>query len=223
MSQPLQHPLFDSLPPEARDALRARLLERHFPRGALVLNQGDAAAGLWFIESGQLQFQIGTASGDSCFIGIAKPGDYLGDCELLTASPHFANITALSDCQLWLLPAEHFWRAMQSHTSFATEIARRIAHSLKLMQQVQAARQHMSLEQQLAGIIAYVAEHYGHPMAGGGKRIDLTQAQLADMAGASRQSIHKPLQRWKQAGWIDYRYGRLQVNDLPAILAQSRD
>ena len=216
----MPHPLFDSLPAGQREALLARLCPRQFARGALVLNQGDPPAGLWFIESGLLQFRIETAAGASSFIGIAQAGDYLGDCELLTGSPHFATVTALADSRLALLPAEAFWQAMRACAPFAIAVAQRIAHSLKLMQQVQDARHRMSLEQQLAGIVCYLAQHFGQA---GSAALELTREQLADMAGASRQAIHKHLQRWQQAGWIDYRYGQLRVCQPAALLALLAD
>ncbi len=213
------HPLLETLPEPMHTAMLARLGQRNVAKGELLAAQGEVASGLWFLASGQLEFQIEHADGERSFIGIAKPGDYLGDCELLSHSPHFATISAQDHCTLWWLPARSFWQAMAESPAFATQVARRMAHRLRLMQQVQAARHHMSLPRQLAGIILHLARHYGQCSEQGEHVVGLklSRQQLAEMAGTSRQSIHPILQQWQQAGWIDYRYGKLRVLDLPAL------
>jgi CRP-like cAMP-binding protein len=219
--QDMVHPLLEQLPPELLDSMAQRIQKRHYPKASIIFHQGEQPRGLYFIDTGLLQFGIDSPAGHSTCIGIAKQGFYLGDCEILAAKPHFSRATAFTDCTISLLPREDFEQAMRDSTSFATAVAQRLAKSLHLVQMVQMARHQYSAEQNIAGIILYLARHFGTLFSDGRYRVDLelSQDQLADMAGVTRQSIHKPLQAWKAAGWIDYRYGNLVVQDINALLA----
>lgn len=211
------HPLFDQLDAAQRQTVIDAATTRHYPCGALIASQGIACEGLFCIEAGLAQFTLISADGRATFIGIEKAGNYFGDCELLLAQPHFATITALTDCRINIVPAASFDRCMQN-ADFARDIARYLARNLQLLQWIQMARHQYSAERQIANIVIYLCQNFGHAIAGGHQiDVHLTQDQLADMAGVSRQAIHKPLQQWKQQGWIDYQYGRLQVCQLGAI------
>jgi CRP-like cAMP-binding protein len=216
----VSHPLIERLPELARQAVVRQLERRCLPRGAALFRQGEPARGVHFIEAGLVQFRIDNAAGDSTFIGIAKRGEYLGDCELLADTPHFAVATALTECRVSLLPRAAFARAMAAHAGFAQAVAERLARSLHLMQLVQVARHQLRAEQIVAAIVLYLARNFGTELSARQVRIDLalSQDQLADMAGVTRQSIHKPLQAWRAAGWIDYHYGHLVLCDQDALL-----
>lgn len=217
----MRHPLIEQLPDAARDAMAAHVVRRDYLRGATLFHQGDKAAGLYFIDNGLVQFGIDTPGGDSTFIGIAKPGFYLGDCEILAGKPHFARACAFTDCTVSLLPRADVEEMLRDCAAFTLAVARRLAQSLHAVQMVQMVRHQLSTEQNLAAIICYLARHFGTQLDSGHYRvnIELAQDQLADMAGLTRQSIHKPLQAWKAAGWIDYHYGNLVVQDMSALLA----
>ena len=216
----MRHPLLDQLPDDVRHTLMPYIQRFDFARGATVFRQGEHARGLYFIDAGLVQFGIDTASGESTFIGIAKPGFYLGDCEILAKKPHFAMAGAFTPCSISLLPRANVEQAMRSFPDFSIAVAQRLARSLHLVQMVQMARHQLSIEQNLVGIISYLAQHFGTLLDSGHYRVDieLSQDQLADMAGVTRQSLHKPLQAWKAAGMIDYHYGNLDILDMPALL-----
>jgi len=179
--------------------------------------QGVACEGLFCIDSGLVQFNLISADGRSTFVGMEKAGNYFGDCELLLAQPHFATITAMTECRLSIVPTAAFHDCLLN-AAFATAIARYLARHLQLLQWVQMARHQYSAERQIANIVMHLGQNFGHSTAAG-QQIDvpLTQDQLADMAGVSRQAINKPLQSWKQQGWIDYQYGRLRINEMTAL------
>ncbi len=216
----MRHPLLDQLPDDALDALAPHIQRSEYARGATIFRQGEQARGLYFIDTGLVQFGIDTASGDSTFIGIAKQGFYLGDCEILANKAHFAVASAFTPCSISLLPRANVEQVMRSFPDFSIAVAQRLARSLHIVQMVQMARHQLSTEQNLVGIISYLAQHFGTLLDNGHYRvnIELSQDQLADMAGVTRQSINKPLQAWKATGMIDYHYGNLVILDMPALL-----
>lgn len=220
MPTPL-HLMFETLFKSLDDAQQLRVsstvVSRQYSTGTVIAGQGASCEGLFCIEAGLVQFNLLSPDGRATFVGLEKAGSYFGDCELLLGQPHFATITAMTDCRISMVPASVFGDCLQ-HAGFATSIARYLARHLQLLQWIQMARHQFSAERQIANIVVYLSQNFGHSTAAG-HHIDvpLTQDQLADMAGVSRQAIHKPLQAWKQQGWIDYQYGRLRINLLPAL------
>lgn len=211
------HPLFESLDDALRQRAVTTLIGRQYATGALIAGQGTACEGLLCIDTGLVQFNLISPDGRSTFVGLEKAGNYFGDCELLLAQAHFATITAMTECHISIVPAAVFADCLHNAT-FAAEIARYLARNLQLLQWIQMARHQYSAERQVANIVVYLGQNFGHSTAAG-QQVDvpLTQDQLADMAGVSRQAIHKPLQSWKQQGWIDYQYGRLLINQMTAL------
>jgi len=211
------HSLFESLDEALHQRVAAAVIRRQYSAGALIAGQGATCEGLLCIDAGLVQFNLISPDGRSTFVGLEKAGNYFGDCELLLAQAHFATITALTECHISIVPATVFNDCLQN-AKFAAEIARYLARNLQLLQWIQMARHQYSAERQIANIVVYLGQNFGHSTAAG-QQIDvpLTQDQLADMAGVSRQAIHKPLQLWKQQGWIDYQYGRLRINQLAAL------
>lgn len=211
------HPLFSHLPPTLQHHVSTATVQRSFRAGSIIAGQGASCEGLHCISRGLAQFAMISASGDSTFIGIEKAGHYFGDCELLLSQAHFATISAVTDCSISIVPAAVFNECL-THAPFAREVARALAQHLQLLQWVHMARHQFSAERQIANIIIYLARHFGHDTAAGTQvDVHLTQDQLADMAGVSRQAINKPLQAWKQQGWIDYQYGRLLLCNTRAL------
>jgi CRP-like cAMP-binding protein len=211
------HTLFESLDDTRRQRVACSIIGRQYAAGALIAGQGTPCEGLLCIDAGLVQFNLISPDGRSTFVGLEKAGSYFGDCELLLAQPHFATITALTECHISIVPAAIFADCL-AEAKFATDMARYLARHLQLLQWIQMARHQYSAERQVANIVVYLGHNFGHSTAAG-QQVDvpLTQDQLADMAGVSRQAIHKPLQSWKQQGWIDYQYGRLRINQMLAL------
>jgi len=211
------HSLLDTLDDTQRQRVASAVVHRQYTAGALIAGQGATCEGLFCIDAGLVQFNLISSDGRSSFVGLEKAGHYFGDCELLLTQPHFATITAMTDCRIRIVPAAVFTDCM-SNANFATETARYLARNLQLLQWIQMARHQYSAERQIANIVVHLGQNFGHSTAAG-QQVDvpLTQDQLADMAGVSRQAIHKPLQLWKQQGWIDYQYGRLRINQMAAL------
>ena len=211
------HPLFLSLPAQLLHNVITATQQRSFRAGSIIAGQGTPCEGLFCIRQGLVQFAMISTNGNSTFIGIEKNGNYFGDCELLLAQAHFATISAITDCKIDIVPVAVFNECL-THAAFACDVARSVAQHLQLLQWVQMARHQFSAERQIANIILYLGQHFGHATAVSTQiDVHLTQDQLADMAGVSRQAIHKPLQQWKQNGWIDYQYGRLLICNAPAL------
>jgi len=211
------HPIFLQLPAPLLQSVIAATQQRSFRAGSIIAGQGTPCDGLFCIRQGLVQFAMISTNGNSTFIGIEKADHYFGDCELLLSQAHFATISAITDCTIDIVPMTVFNDCL-TNAAFACEVARGVAQHLQLLQWVQMARHQYSTERQIANIILYLGQHFGHATAAS-THIDvhLTQDQLADMAGVSRQAINKPLQLWKQNGWIDYQYGRLLICNTPAL------
>lgn len=213
------HPVLQTLSACGQDAVSTELRQRTVAAGAFLFHQNTPAEAVYFINSGTFLFSIDGAQGKSTFIGIAKAGDYLGECEILANTPHFAHAIALVNCSVSYLPRATFTHLVTQEPHFAHQLAQGLAKSLRLLQLVQMVRHQLTCEQNLASIVLYLASHFGTAFPDQRIRIDinLPKELLSNIAGLTRQGIHKTLKTWQAKEWIDYRYGNLLINDPLAI------
>lgn len=96
-------PLFSQLSPLDRLALTGLLKPVHYPRGSVVIQQGDDAQSLSLIESGQVVVEQ-----DQHIIAYLDEGDFVGEMALLSDRPHSATVRALTPLDMLVLPADEF-------------------------------------------------------------------------------------------------------------------
>ncbi len=82
----MTHPLLEHLPADCRDDFQRHIVQKDYLRGEVIFHQGAKTLGLYFIDSGMVQFQIDNTSGKSTFIGTTPPL-YGGNC--LHRLPHW--------------------------------------------------------------------------------------------------------------------------------------
>lgn len=91
----------------------------------VVVRQGDAGDSLYLIESGQVEVQARSRSGEEIAVATLGPGDYFGEVALLTGAPRTADVVAISPVTLLRLTKDAYTR----YLSHAAEVERQITHA----------------------------------------------------------------------------------------------
>ncbi len=114
--------LLQSLPsftgvPKAGLALIAGQLRRHrIPKGATIFKQGDPARDFCLLTSGRLEVTVAGGDPDSPPVGILEAPSWFGELAIITRQPRTATITALTDCEVWVLPRAEFEAIFARHS-----------------------------------------------------------------------------------------------------------
>lgn len=206
--------LFAGLAPAQLAALARSAQPRVFPRGAVVLNAGDAAHGLFVVQTGSLKAFVMDANGRELTLSLHGPGDYFGELALLDDAPRSASVIALERCELLHLARPAFLALIDANPESMHVVLRNLVRRIRaLTDSVQA----LALED-VFGRLHRLLESLAVPR--GEQWIvepRLTQQEIANRVGASREMINRIVRELVIGGYLTLEPQRIVIRRrLPA-------
>ena len=207
--QPL---LGSGLPPETRARLGGFLRGHRAPAGQLLFSQEDPPSGIWFVESGAVRLYTSDADGREQTLQIARAGSSFNEVPFFDLGPEPATAQVLDDAQLMELPIARRDEILRAVPDLSTAAAASFAFRLR---QAIALVEDLSFRQ-VAGRVARVllqavAPHPGVGAGSGGRL--LTQREIAEMVGSSREVVARTLRQLERDGLIRVERGRIVLLD----------
>jgi CRP/FNR family cyclic AMP-dependent transcriptional regulator len=214
-------PLFAGLDETAWAALAARLTTRRLVRGDHLFAEGDPGDALHVVVVGKVKISRTSADGRENVIAILGPGDLLGELSLFDAQPRGAGATAVTDVELATLAENDFHAWLAECPSVSLSLLRALATRLRQTNEAMADLVFTDVPGRIAKTLLSLSERFGAPDGDGGTRVahDLTQEELAQLVGASRETVNKALAEFATRGWLRVD-GRAVVLLDPARLAR---
>lgn len=196
-------PLFAGLDDAAWSALASRMSTRALGRGEHLFREGDPGDALHVVVDGKIKICRTSADGRENVIAILGPGDLLGELSIFDSSARGATATAVVDCSLATLTDADFHDWLVAHPSVAASLLRALATRLRQTNEAMADLVFTDVPGRLAKTLLGLAERFGVP-DGSGVRVahDLTQEELAQLVGASRETVNKALSEFATRGWL---------------------
>ena len=196
-------PLFAGLDDDAWASLSARLATRDVRRGEQVFAEGDPGDALHVVVSGKVKICRGTADGRENVIAVLGPGDLLGELAIFDAQPRGASASAVTDVSLATLAERDFHSWLAEHPAVSLDLLRALAVRLRQTNEAMADLVFTDVPGRIAKTLLGLAERFGTP-DGDGVRVahDLTQEELAQLVGASRETVNKALADFAARGWL---------------------
>lgn len=205
-------PLFAALPRERTALLDRAVGRRFFTRGEVVCRKGDPGDSLFIITDGQVKVVLPSDGSEEVLLGIMEAGDFFGELSLIDGLPRSATIVATAPTETLILQREEFLNCLRTSPDIAIEILQVLSRRLRQTDQFIEDATFLDVAGRLAKKILELAESYGQPTPSG-IFIDLrvTQQELANMVGATRESVNKHLRSYRARGIIDIDRQRLRV------------
>lgn len=198
--------------PAQRQQLQRLVPLKRVATGRLAFAQGATVSALYGVQSGLLAARFQGVDGQTSVLAQLPAGELFGLAAFATARPSSYEAQALQPCQLWVFGPEAYAWLMDEVPGFArwlmAEFARRFDGNLQLLQ---AARHRSALERVGTVLQAAAHAHAGEAKAPDGSlTLHITQAQIAEHAGLSRQTVSAVLAHLEQAGRVRRCYGALR-------------
>lgn len=196
-------PLFAGLDDAAWSALERRLGPRSLTRGEDLFREGDPGDALHVVTDGKVKICRAAADGRENVIAILGPGDLVGELAIFDSQERAATATAVVDTTLVTLADADFRDWLAEHPTVAPSLLRALAIRLRQTNETMADLVFTDVPGRLAKTLLGLAERFGHP-EGDGVRVehDLTQEELAQLVGASRETVNKALSEFATRGWL---------------------
>lgn len=202
-----------ALPDAVQAAMRERMVPRDLVPGDLVTQAGVPAIGIYQVERGYLRLVADHEDGRQTLILIYSPGNCLSESPLVAQRPPNHTTIALTDARVHLLPTDDFWALYHRHPEIPEALCRKFARSMSRL----LTGRELAVTRRLRGMVAFVfcnlAEVVGHPEPDGSITIDLplTQNDLADHLGVTRQAVQREIGGLKSLGAVTKRDGLWRV------------
>jgi CRP/FNR family cyclic AMP-dependent transcriptional regulator len=196
-------PLFTALDEEAARALRRSMTEVSLTRGQVVFREGDPGDQLYVVAEGKIKLGRSSADGRENLLAIIGPGEMFGELSLFDPGPRTATATAVTDARVLALSHPDLRPWLTGRPEVALSLLRQVARRLRRTNEVLGDLVFSDVPGRVAKALLDLSKRFGIPSEEGVHvSHDLTQEELAQLVGASRETVNKALADFASRGWL---------------------
>ena len=218
-----QAPLFAALDDEAAAALRASTIEVHLVKGQDLFMEGEPGDRMFVITDGKIKLGHTSTDGRESLLAILGPGELLGELSLFDPGPRTATATALTDASLIALGHSALRPWLTGRPEVAEALLQALAQRLRRTNEAMADLVFSDVPGRIAKILLELGEKFGREMPDGlHVTHDMTQEELAQLVGASRETVNKALADFASRGWIRLESRSVVLIDVDRLQKRAR-
>jgi len=206
-----KHPYFCDLEPEAFDQLCRYAKHTLLKRGATIFSKGDPGNSLFAVISGTVKMSISSPDGRSAIFNLIGAGEIFGEIAVLDDQARTADATANTNCEMFVIDRREFLPFVRSHPALAMKFTELLCKKLRWTSDQVEQIILQDLPGRLASALIRLPEK--HEPAPGGRTITVTQQEIGEMVGMTRESINKQLRVWATRRWVRLEHGAIVVLD----------
>jgi CRP/FNR family transcriptional regulator len=211
-------PAFEQLGPAELRAVADVAVPRSFPAGEAVFREGDASNTCYIVREGHARAIREHADGRQITLASFGPGEIFGELAMFDDERRSATVEAIDDLEALAILGNDMRRLMADHAEIAVKLAVSLVRRLRNANERLARQSFQTVQSRVAAVLAQLVDQAVSEGAGARDvQITATQADLAKLAGSSRESASRFLAVLERAGVISQGRGRLTVHDPEAL------
>jgi len=214
--------LFRGLAGAIHERIAALAMRRVYDEGAIIFMRGDPGDSLCGVVSGRVRISVSRPGGKEVFLNIMAPGETFGEIALLDGEPRTATATAIVRTELFVIPREQFLRVLVNEPQLASHLIQLLCRRVRWTAQLVEDSALLTVPARVARRLLSLARLHGHLTACGTK-LSISQEELAQFLGLSRQIVNQHLQGWKAKGWILAGRGNVTIANVPVLERLARE
>ncbi|MFD7256217.1 Crp/Fnr family transcriptional regulator [Streptomyces sp. NPDC059874] len=200
--------------------LRGLAPTRVRPARSVLLRQGDPGTHVVLLASVSTLVTLTGPNGERALLAVRGPGELLGELAVLDAQPRLATVIAAESCRVHLIPAPEFLSFAESNgllNPLLRHAIARVRESAAVRLELATACVPVRLAGALSRLVDAASTH--RPAVS----VKLTQEELSQMIGASRNAVGSAIKPWREEGWLETDPGGgLLIHDITSIEAHAR-
>ncbi|MGH3873602.1 MAG: Crp/Fnr family transcriptional regulator [Pseudonocardiaceae bacterium] len=204
MNDPLARAgIFQGVDPGAVEALSDTLEPVDFPRAHVIFSEGESGDRLYIILSGKVK--IGRKSGDGRenLLAVFGPSDMFGELSIFDPGPRTSTATTVTEVSAVSMDRAALRDWINKRPEIAEQLLRVIARRLRRTNNMLADLIFTDVPGRVAKALLHLAHRFGTQEAGLLRVThDLTQEEIAQLVGASRETVNKALADFAHRGWL---------------------
>jgi CRP/FNR family cyclic AMP-dependent transcriptional regulator len=195
--------LFQGVAPEDVEALGNQFEVIEAPRGTTLFQEGEPGDSLYIVLEGKVKLGRRSSDGRENLVAVMGPADQFGELSLFDPGPRTATAVVVTDARLARLPKQALQTWVQERPQIAIQLLHVIARRLRRTNTMLADLIFVDVPGRVAKQLLLLAQKFGS-VDSGQLRVthDLTQEELAQLVGASRETVNKALADFASRGWL---------------------
>jgi CRP/FNR family transcriptional regulator, cyclic AMP receptor protein len=203
------HPIFGDLEPEALDQLGRHARQSTLKRGAVIFSKGDSGISLFAVVSGTVKMSVSSADGRSAIFNLIGAGEIFGEIALLDGLARTTDAIANTNCEVLILDRREFLPFVRSQPALAMKFIELLCTRLRWTSDQLEQVILQNLPGRLASALIRLTEK--HKLEPSGRTVAVTQQEISEMVGMTRESINKQLRIWAARNWVRLEHGAIVV------------
>ena len=208
------HELFSRFSPAEIERLVSFSHARTYASGEVIFEKGSPGQGLMAVLSGRVRISSPSPEGREIVLNIIHAGEIFGEIALLDGKERTADATAMEACELLILERRDFVPFLEKHPDICLRLIAVLCERLRRTTEQVEDVLFLDLQARLAKTLLHLVDAHGQPVANGvALGTKLSQRDLANMIGASRESVNRQLSLWEEDGLISRDRGAITILD----------
>jgi CRP/FNR family transcriptional regulator, cyclic AMP receptor protein len=214
--------LFCDLGHDALASLRDIKATSVYPKGTLLFLEGQESRGVFILCTGRAKLFTTSAEGKTIILRMVEPGEVLGLTSAIGGTPYEATAETLEPTQANFISQKDFLRFLDRHPQVGMKVAQQLTHNCKCAySEIRSLGLSTSVPEKIAKLLLNWSEH---PLEAPNRkaqeiaiRVTLTQEEIAQFAGTSRETVSRVLGNFKKKGWLRIKGATWFLCNKPAL------
>ncbi len=204
-------PLFSTLDEPVIEEIALLLIDRKFPKDAVIFEEGSVGDYMYLIREGQVKVTKMSDDGREKILEMLEPGDFFGDMSLLDREPRSASVKTTLACMLLALSRQDFLDLLRQNSEVSMEMLRVLSRRLRETDEQIRELLFERVEARTRRIFVRMAKDTAPGDPTRCSTPPVTHQQLADLVGTSRETITRVVKDLKDSGWLSQEGKRYRV------------
>jgi CRP-like cAMP-binding protein len=196
---------------ELRRAIVAVAVRRTFRGGEVLFNEGELGDSCYIVERGEIEISVHAIDGRKLALDVLRDGEVFGEIALF-GGHRTATAKALSDCALLAIRRADVMATLRKRPELALDFIDVLCARLRSLSGKFEERAFLPVPARLASRLLYLDTKLGDR-----GRVAVSQADLADFVGATREGVAKTLAVWRSRSWIALSRGSIRIVERTAL------
>ena len=204
-----KHPIFSDLAPDALDQLCRYAQPTSLKRGATLFAKGDPGHSLYAVISGTVKISVSSPDGRNAILNLIGAGEVFGEMSVLDGRVRSADATANTNCEILVIDRRDFLPFVHSQPALAMKFIELLCERLRWTSDQVEQIILQDLPGRLASALLGLTEK--RKLESANRTIAITQQEISEMVGMTRESINKQLRAWAARDWLRLEHGAIVV------------
>lgn len=203
------HPFFKNLGDTVIERLAPRVITHKVKKGAVIFHKGDMGSRLYAVRVGAVRISAPSEQGKDAIFNLIVPGELFGEIAFLDGGQRSADAVAIDNSELMVIERRDFIPLIQEDPELAIRLIKILCGRLRRTSEQVEDIVFLGLPNRLAKALLHLYSSSEDESPSG--KIHVTQREISQMIGVSRESANKQLQDWQRRKWLKLERGGVVI------------